>query len=297
MKLVTYAPHDASAPGDEGIALMSGSDLLALTSDQRHRLPQELLTLVTGGIAALRDAQVILKKHGVPLNESAIRFLPPIPRPPKIFCIGLNYLDHTKESGSEQPNYPTVFGRFASSLTGHLQPIVRPTVSEQLDYEGELVVFIGKRGRHITRQAALDHVIGYSVCNEASIRDYQFKAPQWTMGKNFDGTGAIGPAFVSADEVPAGAKGLRLSTRLNGTTVQGANTSDMVFDVPTLVSILSEAITLEPGDVIISGTPAGIGAVRKPPLWMKDGDVAEVEVEGIGLLRNPVRNEFPPGTA
>jgi len=291
MKFVTYASGDASASREGGLALASGSGLLALTSDQKHRLPQNLAALFTGGMQVLRDAEAILKKYGVPLDESAIRYLPPIPRPPKIFCAGLNYLDHTKESGADQPNYPTMFARFSTSFTGHMQPLMRPTVSEQFDYEGEMVVFIGKGGRHITRAAALDHVIGYSVCNEGSIRDYQFKAPQWTMGKNFDGSGAIGPAFVSADELPAGGKGLRLQTRLNGTVVQSANTSDMVFDVATLIAVLSEVITLEPGDVIVTGTPAGIGAVRKPPLWMKDGDIVEVEVEGVGVLRNPVKDE------
>ncbi len=210
------------------------------------------------------------------------------PHPPKIVCIGLNYADHSAESGFEVPNYPTVFGRFASSLIGHGAPIVRPRVSEQLDYEGEFVAVIGRGGRDIPKARALEHVAAYSLFNDASIRDYQFKAPQWTVGKNFDDTGAFGPCLVTADALPPGCQGLLLQTRLNGEIVQSASTDDLVFDVATLVSTLSEAFTLEPGDIIVTGTPSGVGLARKPPLWMKPGDVCEVELEGIGILRNPV---------
>ena len=211
--------------------------------------------------------------------------------PQKIVCVGLNYADHAKESPYEQPTYPALFCRFNSTLVGHGAPIMRPRVSEQLDYEGELVVIIGKRGRHITADRALEHVAGYSIFNDASVRDYQFKSPQWTAGKNFDATGAFGPGFVTADDLPAGARGLRLQTRLNGQTVQDATTGDMLFDVVSLITIISEAMTLEVGDVIVSGTPAGVGFARKPPLWMKQGDVCEVEIEGLGVLRNPIVDE------
>jgi len=200
----------------------------------------------------------------------------------------LNYADHSAESGFKVPDYPTIFGRFASSLIGHNAPIVRPLVSEQLDYEGEFVAVIGKGGRNIPRERALDHVVAYSLFNDASIRDYQFKAPQWTVGKNFDDTGAFGPYLVTADELPPGCQGLRLETRLNGQVVQSASTNDLVFDIPTLVSILSEAFRWEPGDIIVTGTPSGVGLARKPPLWMKAGDVCEVELEGLGVLSNPV---------
>ena len=203
----------------------------------------------------------------------------------------MNYSDHSAESGFEQPKYPTLFGRFNTSLVAHKAPLIRPRISEQLDYEGEVVAVIGKRGRHIAKDAALSYVAGYSIFNEASVRDYQFKAPQWTVGKNFDGTGAFGPTFVTADEVPPGAKGLRLQTRLNGQVVQEASTSDMVFDVETLICVISEAITLEPGDLLVTGTPAGVGLARKPPLWMKPGDTCEVEVEGLGILSNPIADE------
>ena len=186
------------------------------------------------------------------------------------------------------PTYPTVFGRFSSSLIGHGAPIVRPRVSEQLDYEGEFVAVIGCGGRDISKATALDHVIAYSLFNDASIRDYQFKAPQWTVGKNFDNSGAFGPYLVTTDELPPGCAGLRLQTRLNGQVVQSASTNDLVFNVATLVSTLSEVFTLEPGDIIVTGTPSGVGLARKPPLWMKPGDVCEVEMEGLGVLSNPV---------
>ncbi|MNQ54570.1 Ureidoglycolate lyase [compost metagenome] len=206
----------------------------------------------------------------------------------------MNYADHTKESPYEQPSYPTFFPRFASSLIGHGEPIIRPRVSEQLDFEGELAVVIGTGGRHITKERALEHVAGYAIFNEASIRDYQFKSPQWTIGKNFDATGAFGPTFVSADELPPGASGLNLVTRLNGAIVQQGNTADMIFSVVDLISTLSEAVTLEPGDVIVTGTPAGIGWARRPPLFMKPGDLCTVEIEGLGTLSNLIAEEPSP---
>src|SRR5690606_23513534 len=190
------------------------------------------------------------------------RLLPPLSRPTKIICVGLNYADHTAESPYEQPDYPTLFLRLHTSLVAHDQPIIRSKLSDSLDYEGEVAVVLGKGGRYISKENALDCVAGYSIFNDGSIREYQFKAPQWTVGKNFDGTGGFGPDLVTADELPAGAKGLKIETRLNGNVVQSASTTDMIFDVATLISIISEAITLEAGDVIVSGTPAGIGWAR-----------------------------------
>jgi len=219
------------------------------------------------------------------------RLLPPLSRPPKIICVGLNYADHTAESPYEQPDYPTLFLRLHTSLVAHDQPIVRSKLSDSLDYEGEVAVVLGKGGRYISKENALDCVAGYSIFNDGSVREYQFKAPQWTVGKNFDATGGFGPDFVTADELPAGAKGLKIETRLNGKVVQSATTSDMIFDVATLISIISEAITLEAGDVIVSGTPAGIGWARDPKLLMRDGDVCEVTVEKLGTLRNPIVDE------
>nr|WP_272490881.1 fumarylacetoacetate hydrolase family protein [Mesobacterium pallidum] len=208
-----------------------------------------------------------------------------------MLCIGLNYADHSAEGGFAVPDYPTVFARFNTSLVGHGQPLIKPRTSDQFDYEGEVVAVIGKPGRHIPKETALDHVIGYSLFNDASVRDFQMRTPQWTVGKNFDGTGAFGPWLVTADALPNGCAGLKLETRLNGQTVQSASTDDMVFDIATLVSTLSEAMTLEAGDVIISGTPAGVGIARKPQLFMKPGDICDVEVNGLGILSNPVAEE------
>jgi 2-keto-4-pentenoate hydratase/2-oxohepta-3-ene-1,7-dioic acid hydratase in catechol pathway len=252
--------------------------------------PGSLDTLIARGDDALREAgrKLALAPE---IDPDAIAYAPPIRNPEKILCIGLNYRDHAAETKFEQPAYPTVFTRVASSLIGHRHPLIRPRVSEQFDFEGELVAIIGKAGRNIAAGQALEHVAGWSIFNDVSVRDYQFKSPQWTMGKNFDATGAFGPTFVTADEVPPGARGLKLETRLNGAVVQSAITTDMVFDVATIVSTLSVAMTLRPGDVVVTGTPAGVGMARKPPLWMKPGDVVEVEIEGLGVLRNPVAAE------
>jgi 2-keto-4-pentenoate hydratase/2-oxohepta-3-ene-1,7-dioic acid hydratase in catechol pathway len=204
----------------------------------------------------------------------------------------LTSFNHAAESPyKDPPKYPVLFHRFVSSWVAHDAPLVRPHVSEQFDYEGELLVVIGKRGRYIAKERALDHVAGYSIFNDGSIRDYQFKSTQWMMGKNFDASGSFGPEFVTADELPPGAVGLQLRTRLNGQTVQDANTRDMIFDVATLVHVCSDAMALSPGDIIISGTPSGVGFARKPPLFMKAGDTCEIEIEGIGILRNGVRDE------
>lgn len=225
------------------------------------------------------------------VNIAEDAYLPLMQRPTKIVCVGLNYADHTKESPYAQPTYPTLFPRWNSSLTAHNKPLIRPRISDTLDYEGEMAVVLKSGGRHICKEDALDHVAGYALFNEASVRDYQFISPQWTVGKNFDNTGAFGPVLVTADELPAGGKGLLLETRVNGKVVQSANTTDMLFDVATIISTLSEAVTLEAGDVIVSGTPAGVGFGMNPKVYLKAGDVVEVSIEGIGKLVNPVIDE------
>jgi 2-keto-4-pentenoate hydratase/2-oxohepta-3-ene-1,7-dioic acid hydratase in catechol pathway len=275
----------------EGLAVGTGSNghLRGLFQGDAG-YPGTLDSLVRKGRTALDAAAAVLEK-GEEIDSSRVNFLPPLSAPGKIICVGLNYVDHSLESGFTPPDYPTIFARFTSSLVGAGAPLVRPKVSIQLDYEGEMVAVIGKGGRHISEERALDHVIGYSIFNDASVRDYQKKAPQWTIGKNFDGTGAFGPYLVIADELPRGGKGLRIQTRLNGKVVQDASTDDMVFSVAKLISILSVAITLSPGDIIVSGTPAGVGMARTPPLFMKQGDVCEIEIEKIGLLRNEVKDE------
>jgi len=278
--------------GKPGLAAYRGQELIDLARADAG-LAADMLAFLAGG----EDARAAIARAldhapaAAALDPERTTFLPVVPRPGKIICVGLNYADHSAESGFKQPDYPTLFGRFATSLIGHRAPLIRPNLSNELDYEGEIAAVIGRLGKHVPRGKALDHVAGYALFNEGSVRDYQFKAPQWTVGKNFDGTGAFGPVLVTADELPPGARGLRLTTRLNGETVQSASTDDMVFDVASLVSIISEAITLEPGDVIVTGTPAGVGVARNPQLFMKPGDVCEVEVEGIGLLVNPIAQE------
>jgi 2-keto-4-pentenoate hydratase/2-oxohepta-3-ene-1,7-dioic acid hydratase in catechol pathway len=253
-------------------------------------LPTDLVEILRSGDVArtLIEEAIVEPSADTVVDPRRARLLPVVPSPGKIICAGLNYRDHSTESGFQQPSYPALFARFASSLIGDGAPIVLPEISHQLDYEGEIAVIIGRRGRSISSARALDFVAGYAVFNDASIRDYQTKTTQWTVGKNFDDTGAFGPDFVSADELPPGLAGLRLTTRLNGQVVQSASADDMVFSVAELIAIISEAITLDVGDVIVTGTPAGVGLARKPPLWMKAGDVIEVEVERIGVLRNPV---------
>ena len=275
--------------GKLGLAVAAGGGFHGLFAGEAG-YPGDLPGLVAQGMEALKSAAAALAKGAV-IDESAIKYLPPLPSPSKIICLGLNYKDHAAEGGFQVPVYPTLFGRFPSSLIGHNAPILKPRVSEQLDYEGELVAVIGKKGRHIAKADALSYIIGYSIFNDGSVRDYQMKTPQWTVGKNFDDTGAFGPYFVTADELPPGAAGLKIETRLNGQVVQHASTSDMVFDVETTVALLSEALTLEAGDVLVMGTPAGIGLARKPPLFMKPGDVCEVEIEKLGILRSPIEAE------
>ena len=248
----------------------------------------ELLRQGDAGFQKVRDA---VARAGARRPLAGIRYLPPVLNPGKAFAIGLNYKDHAAESNFETPKFPVVFQRYASSWVGHDEPLVRPRVSVQFDYEAEFVAVIGKAGRYIPTDRALDHVAGYSIFNDGSIRDYQLRTNQWMLGKNFDNSGSFGPEFVTADELPPGAAGLQLKCRLNGETLQDANTSDMIFDVATLVSVCSEAMELQPGDIIITGTPAGVGLARKPQLWMKPGDVCEIEVEGLGVLRNGIVDE------
>lgn len=219
-----------------------------------------------------------------------VELLPTIPDPDKIFCIGVNYATHLAESGHPTPPHPMIFTRFANSQVGAGQPMIRPLESERFDFEGEMAVIIGKGGRRISREAAFGHVAGYACYNDGSIRDWQRHTSQFTPGKNFVGTGGFGPWMVTTDELTDIAAET-LITRLNGQEVQKAPISDLVFDVPALIAYCSIFTELTPGDVIVTGTTGGVGAYRTPPLWMKDGDSVEVEVTGIGILRNSVKNE------
>jgi 2-keto-4-pentenoate hydratase/2-oxohepta-3-ene-1,7-dioic acid hydratase in catechol pathway len=243
-------------------------------------------------IAAGRLAQIgealDTQRGGIPLGD--VKFLPVIPDPGKIMCIGLNYEEHRLETGRDKTEKPTVFMRIADSQIGHLQPILAPIESHELDYEGEIAVVIGKQGRRIPAADAWTHIAGYACYNDASVRDWQRHTTQFTPGKNFVATGGFGPWLVTRDEIRDGEE-LSLTTRLNGQVMQQATTAMMIFSTPELIAYVSTYTILRPGDVIVTGTPGGVGMKRKPPVWMKDGDTVEVEVARIGTLRSPIRQE------
>jgi acylpyruvate hydrolase len=225
---------------------------------------------------------------------AGLKFALPVAKPGKIICLGLNYLDHVKEGPQKDniPKFQSIFFRMLTSLVPYGTPLLRPKKSIQFDYEGELVVVIGKRAKHLTMDNATDCVAGYSVGNEGSIREYQRHTTQWGMGKNFDRTGSVGPWVVTADELPKGGKGLKIETRLNGKSMQSSNTDLFMFPVAESLVYLTEGITLEPGDILFTGTPSGVGHARKPePVWMKAGDTIEVEVEKVGVLKNGIEDE------
>ncbi len=245
----------------------------------------DLDTHVAAGTLAEAGAKAAA---GETVDEASLTFLPPMVRPSKIICLGLNYRDHAEEAGLGIPEFPVLFARFPSSLIGHGAPIILPKVSSQLDWEAELVAVLAKGGKNIAEADALGHVAAYSAFNDASIRDYQTRTPQWTAGKNFDDTGAFGPWLVTPDELPAGASGLKIECRVNGKVMQSSNTDQLIFNVARTISLLSTFMTLEAGDVLVMGTPGGIGLARNPPVFMKAGEICEVEIEGIGLLCNPI---------
>jgi 2-keto-4-pentenoate hydratase/2-oxohepta-3-ene-1,7-dioic acid hydratase in catechol pathway len=244
---------------------------------------------------ALRLGLPSLVAHAAPLAVrhplSAITWAPVIPNPDKILCVGLNYDEHRRETGRSEVQHPTIFGRFANSQTGHLVPVAQPKVSTEVDYEGELALIIGKPGRYITPADAMDHVAGYAVYNDISIRDYQRHSHQFTPGKNFPGTGAFGPWMITPDAMgPIGAQ--TLQTRLNGQVMQQARLDQMLFDIPTIIAYCSQFTELQIGDVIATGTPGGVGAKRQPPVWMQPGDLVEVEIDGLGCLQNRIIAEM-----
>jgi len=241
--------------GALGIAANDGSGWHGLT-EYDIGFPGTLPELIVRGEDLLRKGKDLLPKRSIDLK--LVRILPPILKPSKILCVGLNYDDHLEESGLKKPEYPEIFARFATSLIGHGEPILRPNESLTLDYEAELAVVINRKGRRIRRDRALEYVAGYSLFNDATIRDFQLRTPQWTMGKNFDATGAFGPWLVTPDALPPGAGGLRIQGRLNGKVMQDTRTDRLIFGVPELIEMISVAMSLEPGDVIITGTPGGV---------------------------------------
>lgn len=236
---------------------------------------------------ALAEAARAARDAAPDLPLEGLERAPVIPNPDKIICVGLNYRDHVAETGRTVIENPTLFARFAGCQVGHLQPLVKPKVSDEFDYEGELAVVIGKGGRHIPAGRALEHVAGYSCYNEGSVRDWQRRTSQFLAGKTFAGTGGFGPWLATADEIPDPSR-LTLETRLNGQVVQHTTTDLMITPVPELIAYISTILPLLPGDVIVSGTCGGVGVKRNPPLFMRPGDVAEVEISGVGVLRNPV---------
>lgn len=286
MRLTTYL-----RAGQARLALVDGDKIIDF-NDADPAVPPCLKTALAQGVDLHAAAQAVLKGDAPRQNLADVTLAPTVPEPGKIICLGLNYFDHAKESGREKPDYPWIFFRGKSSLVAHGDNGLLPKVSQKFDYEGELALVIGtKVPRHAREDEVLRHVFGYSCFNDMSVRDYQKRTPQWTMGKNFDGTGGFGPVLVTADELPAGAVGLSLQTRLNGQVMQDANTRDMIWSVSETLALLSECLTLEPGDVVVMGTPAGVGQSRVPPVWMKAGDTVEVQIEGIGTLTNPIRAE------
>jgi acylpyruvate hydrolase len=252
----------------------------------------DVLAAMNGDLAPLAD---LAKKAPAAARRplAGLKYALPVTRPGKIVCLGLNYLDHVAEGPQRDniPKYPSIFLRCLTSFVPHQHPLIRPVVSEQLDYEAELTAIVGRRAKHLTEANATSCIAGYTCLNEGSVREFQRHTTQWGMGKNFDQTGSYGPWMVSADELPPGGKGLKIESRLNGKVMQSSNTDHMMFPLIETLVYLTKGMTLEPGDLIVTGTPSGVGHARKPPAWMKAGDTIEVEIEGIGVLRNPIADE------
>lgn len=285
MRLVSFQSADGPR-----IGFVKGDAVIDLTSVDASA-PRDIQQVIAEGRLDELSAVAARASEADQLAFDDLVFNTPIRAPGKILCLGLNYIEHVNEGIFEKQPFPTIFMRSVTSMTAHNAPLIRPSVSETLDFEAELALIVGKRARHLTADNALDVVAGYSCANDGSVREYQRHTIQWTMGKNFDDTGPFGPVFVSADELPPGAKGLDIQCRLNGQTVQSSNTDMMMFPVVETLVYITAGLTLEPGDVILMGTPSGVGHARKPPLWMKDGDVVEVEIDQIGVLRNVVQDE------
>lgn len=282
MKLISFTRNGQESFG----AIKDGGVIdLGLAFNGKYR---DLKTLLDAD--ALAETQAVIAKKTADFPLSGVTLLPVIPNPGKIWCCGLNYGEHVRETNREATDKPMFFLRFADSQVGHGQPIVRPRESDQLDYEAEIAVIIGKPGRRIPESEALDYVAGYACYNDGSVRDWQRHTQQWGPGKNFWRTGGFGPWMVTADEIPAGTV-MTLVTRLNGQEMQRATTDMMIHSIARQIAYTSTVAPLEPGDVIVTGTPGGVGARRTPPVWMKQGDVVEIEIDRVGVLRNPIVDE------
>jgi 2-keto-4-pentenoate hydratase/2-oxohepta-3-ene-1,7-dioic acid hydratase in catechol pathway len=290
MKIVGF-----EVEGSPRVGVVEGDQVVDLTAAD-SRVPGNLADILRIHNGDLKAAADLAKRAPASARRplAGLKYGLPVARPGKIICMGLNYLDHVKEGPNRDniPKFPSIFMRCLTSMVPHEQPIIRPKASEQLDYEAEMMLIVGKRAKHLTLANATSCVAGYSCGNEGSVREFQRKSTQWDMGKNFDHTGGFGPWMVTADGLPDGAKGLKIQSRLNGTVMQSDNTANMMFPIPEMLVYITQGMTLEPGDVIFTGTPSGVGHARKPnPVWMKDGDTCEIEIEGIGTLRNPIKDE------
>ena len=280
MKLATFTQDDVTRVG-----VVDGDAIVDLAA-AAPALPREMLGFLEAGREALHAARAAL--DGAPrLPLADVRLEAPIARPPKFLAVGLNYADHVAESGREVPQHPTIFNKQSTCVAGPTDPVHLPRASHVLDYEGELGFVIGRRCRHVSRDDAVDVIAGYLVVNDVTVRDWQLRVPTWTMGKSFDTHGPIGPWIVTPDEL-SDPHQLSLRTWVNDELRQESNTKELIFDCFTLVEHLSTAFTLEPGDVIATGTPAGVGIGMKPPHLLVAGDVVRIEIEGIGQLENPV---------
>jgi acylpyruvate hydrolase len=282
-----YAARGIPRPGTRARAMFppSMTQLLA-GGDEVLALVRDVVAETRRALDGAADARA-LQSDGVVWQTGEVRLLPPVPAPPKILCVGRNYAEHAREGGSAPPEIPIFFGRFPHSLLGPGEPYILPAVSEQVDYEGELAAVIGRRGRDIPESRALDYVAGYTVFNDISIRDFQRRTTQWMIGKNFDRSGPLGPALVTRDEVPD-PQALELTVEVSGERLQEASTSFMIFSVAYLIADVSRALTLEPGDIIATGTPSGVGFARKPPRWLRAGDTVRVSITKVGVLETPV---------
>jgi 2-keto-4-pentenoate hydratase/2-oxohepta-3-ene-1,7-dioic acid hydratase in catechol pathway len=269
--------------GRPGFGAVSGDRIRDLTGDTATL--REALTRY--GIDGLREQA---SRPGRTIAAAEVRWLPPITDPDKILCVGLNYFEHAKEAKMAVPEHPSLFARFPAAQVGHEQPVVRPRASAKFDYEAELAVVVGKAGRHIAEASAMDHVAGYSCFAENSVRDWQTHSRQATPGKNFERSGAFGPWLVTPDEAGP-VEGMEVVGRLNGQVMQRDSAANMIFSVPKVLAYVSTFISLLPGDVIVTGTPAGVGFTRDPPIWLKPGDRFDVEITGVGVLSNPVVDE------
>jgi 2-keto-4-pentenoate hydratase/2-oxohepta-3-ene-1,7-dioic acid hydratase in catechol pathway len=280
MRFVTLEREGYAEPG-----VLLGGELIGIGGAGFD----SVLSVIAGGADALDRVRRWLKNPppGEPFHPARTRLLAPVPRPPKIICIGLNYSDHAAESNLPIPSTPTVFAKFQTAVTGHRHPIVLPKNSVKPDYEAEFAVVIGQGGRHIPEDRWREHVFGYTIANDVSARDFQMATTQWMIGKTFDTFAPIGPAIVTADEI-ADPDNLDISLTLSGEVMQSSNTRHLIFGVPKLIAFLSSVFTLEPGDIISTGTPGGVGMARKPPRWLRPGDEMVVRVEGLGELVNPV---------